>query len=47
MRVMRKGNQIMEDKGLNLRFPRFLKVREDKSVEEASTVVSLTEFYRK
>ena len=38
---------VHEDKGLSLRFPRFLKVREDKSIEEASTNEFLAELYRK
>ncbi|KAG8630036.1 hypothetical protein KVT40_001655 [Elsinoe batatas] len=38
---------VNEDKGLSLRFPRFLKVREDKGIEEASTVDFLAGLYRK
>ncbi|KAF2219849.1 ATP-dependent DNA ligase [Elsinoe ampelina] len=38
---------VNEDKGLSLRFPRFLRVREDKGVEEASTVDFLAGLYRK
>lgn len=38
---------VDEDKGLSLRFPRFLKVRADKGIEEASTVEFLAELYRK
>ncbi|KAK5126445.1 hypothetical protein LTR85_010681 [Meristemomyces frigidus] len=36
-----------EERGLSLRFPRFLKVREDKSIEEASTNDFLAGLYRK
>ncbi|KAF2155243.1 DNA ligase 1 [Myriangium duriaei CBS 260.36] len=35
------------EKGLSLRFPRFLKTREDKSLDEASTVDFLAALYRK
>ncbi|WEW55185.1 ATP-dependent DNA ligase [Emydomyces testavorans] len=38
---------VSEERGLSLRFPRFLKVREDKSIEEASTSDLLAELWRK
>jgi len=38
---------VSEERGLSLRFPRFLKVREDKSIEEASTDEFLAELWRK
>ena len=38
---------ISEDRGLSLRFPRFLKSREDKSIDEASTSEFLANLYRK
>ncbi|KAF4556345.1 ATP dependent DNA ligase domain-containing protein 2 [Elsinoe fawcettii] len=38
---------VNEEKGLSLRFPRFLKAREDKSIDEASTVDFLAGLYRK
>ncbi|KAI9804129.1 MAG: hypothetical protein M1825_001531 [Sarcosagium campestre] len=38
---------VSEDRGLSLRFPRFLKLREDKSIEEASTCDFLADLYRK
>ncbi|KAK5729594.1 hypothetical protein LTR17_011781 [Elasticomyces elasticus] len=38
---------VNEDRGLSMRFPRFLKVREDKSIEEASTNEFLAGLYRK
>ena len=37
---------VSEERGLSLRFPRFLKVREDKSVEEASTADDLARLWR-
>jgi DNA ligase 1 len=38
---------VSQERGLSLRFPRFLKVREDKSIDEASTDEFLAELYRK
>lgn len=38
---------VDEKRGLSMRFPRFLKVREDKSIEEASTSEFLAQLYRK
>ncbi|KAI0836954.1 ATP-dependent DNA ligase [Hypoxylon sp. FL0890] len=38
---------VSQDRGLSLRFPRFLKKREDKGIEEASTSEFLAALYRK
>ena len=38
---------VSEDRGLSMRFPRFLKVREDKTIDEASTSEFLASLYRK
>ena len=38
---------VSEERGLSMRFPRFLKVREDKGLEEASTSDFLAGLYRK
>ncbi|KAK3313196.1 hypothetical protein B0H66DRAFT_387664 [Apodospora peruviana] len=38
---------VQEDKGLSLRFPRFLKKREDKGIDEASTSEFLAGLWRK
>ena len=38
---------VSEERGLSMRFPRFLKVREDKSIEEASTAEFLASLFRK
>ncbi|KAI0254003.1 ATP-dependent DNA ligase [Lactifluus subvellereus] len=38
---------VSEDKGLSLRFPRFVRVREDKCVEQASSTDFLAGMYRK
>jgi len=37
---------VSESRGLSLRFPRFLRVREDKSVEQASSTNFLARMYR-
>ncbi|TFY69614.1 hypothetical protein EVG20_g3074 [Dentipellis fragilis] len=37
---------VSDDRGLSLRFPRFIKTREDKSVEQASTPEFLASIYR-
>lgn len=38
---------VNEDRGLSMRFPRFLKLRDDKGIEEASTNEFLADLYRK
>ncbi|CAI6338858.1 unnamed protein product [Periconia digitata] len=38
---------VSEERGLSTRFPRFLKVREDKSVEEATEAGELADMFRK
>ncbi|KAL8972492.1 MAG: hypothetical protein Q9183_000522 [Haloplaca sp. 2 TL-2023] len=38
---------VSEERGLSMRFPRFLKVREDKGMDEASTSDFLAELWRK
>jgi DNA ligase-1 len=38
---------VSDEKGLSLRFPRFLKKREDKSIDEASTSEFLAALWRK
>jgi DNA ligase-1 len=38
---------VNEDRGLSTRFPRFLKVREDKSIDEATDAEYLATLYRK
>jgi DNA ligase-1 len=38
---------VSEERGLSTRFPRFLKVREDKSIDEATEAAELATLYRK
>ena len=38
---------VDDERGLSMRFPRFLKIREDKGIEEASTSDFLAELWRK
>jgi DNA ligase-1 len=40
-------NLVSEDRGLSLRFPRFVKVRDDKSIEQASTPEFLAQMFNK
>ena len=38
---------VSEERGLSTRFPRFLKVREDKGIDEATEAAELADLYRK
>ena len=38
---------VSDERGLSTRFPRFLKVREDKSIDEATEAAELATLYRK
>ena len=40
-------NLVSEDRGLSLRFPRFVGVRDDKSIEQASTPEFLAQMFNK
>ena len=37
----------ISDKGLSIRFPRFIRVRDDKDVEQANTAADLASMYEK
>lgn len=38
---------VSEERGLSMRFPRFIKIREDKGIEEASTGRELAHMWEK
>jgi DNA ligase 1 len=38
---------VSEERGLSLRFPRFIKIREDKGIDEASTGKELAAMWKK
>lgn len=38
---------VSEERGLSLRFPRFMKKRDDKGIDEATTSDELADMYRK
>jgi DNA ligase 1 len=38
--------EVDKDKGIALRFPRYLRTREDKKVEEATNQEQIMEFYK-
>lgn len=38
---------VSEERGLSMRFPRFIKIREDKGIDEASTAKELAGMWEK
>ena len=38
---------VSEERGLSIRFPRFIRLREDKSIEECTTTTELADMYHK
>lgn len=39
--------EVSEDRGLSVRFPRFVRVREDKRIEDATPATQLADMWRK